>query len=582
MPSPPLQSGSRRHTRIIAAWLLLGCALVAATLVVGGVTRLTGSGLSMVDWEPVSGVVPPMSAEGWEREFAAYRDSPEYRLVNRGMSLAEFKRIFWFEYAHRLLGRVIGLVFIIPFAVFLVRRMIPRSLIPRLLLLFALGGAQGLLGWWMVRSGLVDIPRVSPYRLTAHLALAVLVYALTLWTALSLLRPGSGKGDPEAARSAGLRRGSAIVLGLAALTLLSGGFVAGLDAGLIYNTFPRMGDGWIPPDLFGATPWWLSPFEDRDDGAVQPPHPRRAPARGRHDALVGLRAARPGGGEAVGARGLRGGMGSGRAGGRDPAAFRPHLPGRAPPGERARPLHRAAGPDLRTGARRGLRCADVAGWRDGGRPDGLGRLNGLEERHVAEAARGAHADDRARARGVCREFKHGLGEDARSGGAEGVPERDAAAVGIDPVAREGAETLLHGGARREPLRVLEGRDRAQDLGRERLVELPQPDVLQRESVAVEQFGDREGRGDEEPLPVRIDRGLPPVEEACAREGVGQQGEPGLGRDPARGGPVRERGRVARRERPVGAGRRRYGGRRASPATCRRAEGCRGRRGRCRA
>ncbi len=285
MPSPPLQSGSRRHARIIAAWLLVGCALVGATLVVGGVTRLTGSGLSMVDWEPVSGAVPPMSAEAWEREFAAYRDSPEYRLVNRGMSLAEFKRIFWFEYAHRLLGRVIGLVFIIPFAVFLLRRMIPRSLIPRLLLLFALGGAQGLLGWWMVRSGLVDIPRVSPYRLTAHLALAVLVYALTLWTALSLLRPGSpwrdpasaplergrvapraaGAGDrePESPWGIGLRRGSAIVLGLAALTLLSGGFVAGLDAGLVYNTFPRMGDGWIPPDLFGATPWWLSPFEDR-------------------------------------------------------------------------------------------------------------------------------------------------------------------------------------------------------------------------------------------------------------------------------------------------------------------------------
>ncbi|MYC88049.1 MAG: heme A synthase [Gemmatimonadales bacterium] len=263
MPSPPLQSGSRRHARIIAAWLLVGCALVAATLVVGGVTRLTGSGLSMVDWEPVSGVVPPLSAEGWEREFAAYRDSPEYRLVTRGMSLAEFKRIFWFEYAHRLLGRVIGLVFIIPFAVFLLRRMIPRSLVPRLLLLFALGGAQGLLGWWMVRSGLVDIPRVSPYRLTAHLALAVLVYALTLWTALSLLRPGPGKGDPGAAGGAGLRRGSALVLALAALTLLSGGFVAGLDAGLIYNTFPRMGAGWIPPDLFGASPWWLSPFEDR-------------------------------------------------------------------------------------------------------------------------------------------------------------------------------------------------------------------------------------------------------------------------------------------------------------------------------
>ena len=263
MQAPPPQSGSRRHARIVAAWLLVGCALVAATLVVGGVTRLTGSGLSMVDWEPVSGVVPPMSAEGWEREFAAYRDSPEYRLVNRGMSLAEFKRIFWFEYAHRLLGRLLGLVFIIPFAVFLLRRMIPRSLIPRLLLLLVLGGAQGLLGWWMVRSGLVDVPRVSPYRLTAHLALAVLVYALTLWTALSLLRPAMGDGNHEAAWGAGLRRGSAIVLGLAALTLLSGGFVAGLDAGLVYNTFPRMGAGWIPPDLFGANPWWLSPFEDR-------------------------------------------------------------------------------------------------------------------------------------------------------------------------------------------------------------------------------------------------------------------------------------------------------------------------------
>ena len=266
MHSPFLHSASRRHARILAAWLLIGCTLVAATLVVGGVTRLTGSGLSMVDWEPVSGVVPPLSPEAWEREFAAYRDSPEYRIVNRGMSLADFKRIFWFEYAHRILGRVIGLVFIIPFGVFLVRRMIPRSLIPRLLLLFALGGAQGLLGWWMVRSGLVDIPRVSPYRLTTHLALAVLVYALTLWTALSLLRPGAGKGDPGtpgSGRGAVLGRGSALVLGLAALTLLSGGFVAGLDAGLVYNTFPRMGEGWIPPDLFGATPWWLSPFEDR-------------------------------------------------------------------------------------------------------------------------------------------------------------------------------------------------------------------------------------------------------------------------------------------------------------------------------
>ncbi len=236
---------------------------MASTLILGGVTRLTGSGLSMVDWEPVGGAVPPFTVEAWEREFAAYQASPEYRLVNRGMSLAEFKRIFRFEYAHRLLGRVIGLVFIVPFAVFLIRRIIPRPLIPRLLLIFALGGAQGLLGWWMVQSGLVDVPRVSPYRLTAHLALAVLVYAITLWTALTLLRPRAGAAEFDSGSGRRLGIGSAVVLGLAALTMLSGGFVAGLDAGLVHNTFPRMGSDWIPPDLFAASPWWLNPFENR-------------------------------------------------------------------------------------------------------------------------------------------------------------------------------------------------------------------------------------------------------------------------------------------------------------------------------
>ena len=261
----------RRNATIIAAWLLVGCALVASTLILGGITRLTDSGLSMVDWEPVSGVVPPLTAEAWEREFAAYGESPEYRLINRGMSVDEFKRIFWFEYAHRLLGRVIGIVFVIPFAVFLWRRMIPRALIPRLLLIFALGGAQGVLGWWMVQSGLVDVPRVSPYRLTAHLALAVFVYAITLWTALALLRPRAPASElgrapnvaPETGAGSSLGRWSAAVLGLAALTLLSGGFVAGLDAGLVHNTFPKMGDDWIPPDLFAATPWWLNLFENR-------------------------------------------------------------------------------------------------------------------------------------------------------------------------------------------------------------------------------------------------------------------------------------------------------------------------------
>ena len=249
---------SPRARKIIAIWLLVGCALVASTLVLGGVTRLTGSGLSMVDWEPVSGVVPPLTSEAWGEEFAAYQSSPQYREVNRGMSLTDFKRIFWFEYAHRLLGRVIGLVFLLPFLYFLARRMIPRSLIPRLLLMLFLGGAQGLLGWWMVRSGLVDVPRVSAYRLTAHLILAVMVYGLMLWTALALLRTAS---DGSGARTE-LRRWSGAVLGLAVVTLISGGFVAGLRAGLVYNTFPKMGDRWVPAELLNLSPWWRNPFEN--------------------------------------------------------------------------------------------------------------------------------------------------------------------------------------------------------------------------------------------------------------------------------------------------------------------------------
>lgn len=250
-------SSPRSARKILAAWLLVGCALVASIVVLGGVTRLTGSGLSMVAWEPVSGAVPPLSAEAWGEEFARYQDSPQYRSVNQGMSLVEFKRIFWFEYAHRLLGRVIGLVFLLPFLYFLARRMIPPALIPRLLLMLALGGAQGLLGWWMVKSGLVDIPRVSAYRLTAHLVLAVTVYALMLWTALSLLRAPGGSDPP-----ARLGRWSGAVLGLAGATLISGGFVAGLRAGLIYNTFPKMGERWVPAELLDLSPWWRNPFEN--------------------------------------------------------------------------------------------------------------------------------------------------------------------------------------------------------------------------------------------------------------------------------------------------------------------------------
>ena len=248
---------SRRGRRQVAAWLLVCCALVASMVVLGGVTRLTGSGLSMVTWEPVHGVLPPMSDAAWEEEFARYRASPEYRHKNAGMDVDGFKRIFWFEYAHRLLGRTVGLAFALPLLWFLWRRRIEPRLAPRLVLIFVLGGAQGVLGWWMVKSGLVDEPRVSQYRLAAHLGLAVALYAWMLWTALSVLR-----GSVASPRPAALARPALALLALAFVTLISGAFVAGLHAGLVYNTFPSMGGHWLPPGIAALSPGWRNLFEN--------------------------------------------------------------------------------------------------------------------------------------------------------------------------------------------------------------------------------------------------------------------------------------------------------------------------------
>src|SRR6187455_3439046 len=172
--------------RAIAAWLLACCALVFAMVVVGGVTRLTHSGLSIVEWQPIVGTLPPLDESQWQRAFDQYRQTPEYKLVNAGMALDEFKRIFWWEYAHRLLGRLIGVAFLIPFLYFLARRRIPDGYGWKMAGTFALGGAQGALGWFMVKSGLVDDPRVSPFRLTAHLVLAFVIFAAMLWVAMSL------------------------------------------------------------------------------------------------------------------------------------------------------------------------------------------------------------------------------------------------------------------------------------------------------------------------------------------------------------------------------------------------------------
>ena len=248
------------HDRQLALWLMLCCAMVFAMVVLGGVTRLTGSGLSMVEWDPIFGVVPPLGEAQWESTFNLYKESPEYQKINAGMDLHGFKQIYWFEFAHRLLGRTIGVVFLIPFLYFLFAGRIRRPLIPKLATLFVLGGLQGVLGWYMVKSGLVDKPHVSQYRLTAHLAAALLIYAYMLWVALGLWTRAERPEKSPAPR--GLRRFAALLGGLVFITALSGGFVAGLKAGFAYNTFPLMDGHWIPETMFLMSPAWRNFFEN--------------------------------------------------------------------------------------------------------------------------------------------------------------------------------------------------------------------------------------------------------------------------------------------------------------------------------
>lgn len=246
-------TGSERR---IAAWLLVCCAILFSLIVLGGVTRLTGSGLSITDWRPVTGVLPPFTEQAWLAEFERYRASPEYQQVNRGMSMADFKVIYGYEYAHRLLARMLGLVFAVPLLWFWLRGRIPPRLRWPLLGLLGLGMLQGYMGWFMVASGLVDIPRVSPYRLAAHLSLALIIYGVMFWLALGLLRPRRAPA-PEA-----IRRGLQPLLLVVAVTILSGAFVAGLKAGFVYNTFPLMAGQWVPDGLLHLEPAWRNWFEN--------------------------------------------------------------------------------------------------------------------------------------------------------------------------------------------------------------------------------------------------------------------------------------------------------------------------------
>ncbi len=247
------------NQKSIVVWLLICCISVFAMVILGGVTRLTQSGLSMVEWQPIMGVIPPLTETDWRDAFKAYQQFPEYQKINQHMTVAEFKPIFWFEYAHRILGRAIGLIFLIPFLFFWVTRRIPQPLLPRLIGVFCLGGLQGLLGWYMVQSGLVSEPHVSPYRLTAHLALAVLIYGYMLWLVLGLITGGRHKRswsvDPP-------WRLSVFVTALVGVIIISGGFVAGTKAGFAFNTFPTMNGDWVPQGIWALQPAWRNLFEN--------------------------------------------------------------------------------------------------------------------------------------------------------------------------------------------------------------------------------------------------------------------------------------------------------------------------------
>jgi len=233
---------------------------VYVMVVLGGVTRLTGSGLSMVKWEPIIGILPPMSLGDWQQVFELYQQSPEFKLKNAQMDLEGFKGIFWLEYWHRVLGRLIGIIFFVPLVWFIVRKKVDRHMVTKLVAMFVLGGLQGLLGWYMVKSGLVRDPHVSQYRLTAHLGLAFLIYAYMFWVALDLLYPRTA--GAVASAPPGLRRFSHLITTLTFVTVLSGGFVAGLKAGLAYNTFPTMNGQWVPDGLLSLEPYWRNFFEN--------------------------------------------------------------------------------------------------------------------------------------------------------------------------------------------------------------------------------------------------------------------------------------------------------------------------------
>ncbi|MEI7791189.1 MAG: COX15/CtaA family protein [Alphaproteobacteria bacterium] len=252
-----------KSRRAVGLWLLAVALVILGMITVGGLTRLTGSGLSITEWKPIMGALPPLNDAQWADAFAKYQRIPQYIVQNQSMSLDAFKGIFWWEWGHRLLGRLLGVVFFVPFLWFAAVGAIQRSEWPRMLLLFALGGLQGLIGWWMVSSGLEVRTSVSQYRLAIHLGAALLLLMAILWIALEYLRGSDSDSVSDAERSdaGGTKRGFAFVA-LVYFQMLLGALVAGLHAGLIYNTWPDMNGGVFPEDPFFSAPWWINFFEN--------------------------------------------------------------------------------------------------------------------------------------------------------------------------------------------------------------------------------------------------------------------------------------------------------------------------------
>jgi len=250
-----------KSRRAVGFWLLAVALVILAMITIGGLTRLTGSGLSITEWKPIMGAIPPLNDAAWAEAFAKYQRIPQYVLENRGMSLDDFKGIFWWEWSHRFLGRLLGAMFFLPFVWFAATGAIRRSEWPRFVVLFLLGGLQGFIGWWMVTSGLETRVSVSQYRLAIHLGAALLLLVAILWIALEYLRGG---------QSTGMSKRATAFVGLVYVQMLLGALVAGLHAGLVYNTWPDMNGHAFPENPFYASPWWINFFEN--EGLAQFDH----------------------------------------------------------------------------------------------------------------------------------------------------------------------------------------------------------------------------------------------------------------------------------------------------------------------